>query len=1030
MITEEKVEIFTDFCDEKFESDQLLSEEQDSNKTRSHVKKLRSIKFSKSPSLKFSTRRSKPHFRNIGIELFCEEENSPSSTTSSRFSQKSAPPLIRRSSFKSGKRILARMSSKKLKKKSTDLNQMKLSNEVEDEKRRTSLAYSKSKSISPGQKSSPRTLTRKLSLKPLRFSPTKSKKSPLKSHSGVSRFPDLSVERATCSSILKDSKFHDTLQGFESIENSAMKVCTFSYCSLHGHRHANVPPLKRFISMRRRSMKNQRSTRGETRAACKERSSGKGKKESLALLVEEVDRENELGGYGEEEAKINDFVEKLVGETSNPLSHIDENRNQVCEFPIVEPNSAPVETSTVSPSSDELEMDSRSVGESKERNECLYASPRKLEAKDEKENLEPADGFFRFPPTKDSELNGNKDMGTSRMQVQLKDQKYVRMWRLMYKHTVKGVSGTVENQVPFDNVDKAEQVKEAEVVLEPNDSQVLQDAMVESGNADAGKQQMELYQNDAVKLVQEAFDEILLPEIQDDRSVTSGVSSDQEILEQGNDGGISKDEKTPSKWGGKSGSKSWSNLKKILVLKRFVKALEKVKKINPREPSYLPLQPDPEAEKVNLRRQTSEERKNAEEWMLDYALQKVISKLDPPQQRRVAMLVKAFETVLPPSDLKTSPRLSLAEHSQVDRVQSCISSFVQIGEKSGKESDENEYAEEFPKLEDIEREEDVSIDQQDSSNSSDELNSVDIVSTFHEALQDEHVQVAPEQIDANLRTEETKLDDTNTSVTNAIAASKEENGVTEESESDCQNDAAQDAQSEQQSYTKLWSLVYKHMSSANDGTELSDEVDEKRLDNAKTMERNVDMNMKDDTADDQKAALRRIEAIKLIEKAIDDILLPENQDNSGSTNCVSTNENSREEDRKEAEEFKVPDFENRADDDITPKEEEEEKASTEPKMSRSWSNLKKMILLKRFIKALENVKKFTPRGPRFLPLEAGQESEKVNLKHQDTDERKNAEEWMLDYAIQQAVTKLTPARKRKVKLLVEAFETVTPGIRR
>uniref|UniRef100_A0A803P7B7 Calmodulin-binding domain-containing protein n=1 Tax=Cannabis sativa TaxID=3483 RepID=A0A803P7B7_CANSA len=573
------------------------------------------------------------------------------------------------------------------------------------------------------------------------------------------------------------------------------------------------------------------------------------------------------------------------------------------------------------------------------------------------------------------------------MQVQLKDQKYVRMWRLMYKHTVKGVSGTVENQVPFDNVDNVEQVKEAEVVLEPNDSQVLQDAMVESSNADAGKQQMELYQNDAVKLVQEAFDEILLPEIQDDRSVTSGVSSDQEILEQGNDGGISKDEKTPSKWGGKSGSKSWSNLKKILVLKRFVKALEKVKKINPREPSYLPLQPDPEAEKVNLRRQTSEERKNAEEWMLDYALQKVISKLDPPQQRRVAMLVKAFETVLPPSDLKSSPRLSLAEHSQVDKVQSCISSFVQTGEKSGKESDENEYAEEFPKLEDIEREEDVSIDQQDSSNSSDELNSVDIVSTFHEALQDEHVQVAPEQIDASLRTEETKLDETNTSVTNAIAASKEENGVTEESESDCQNDAAQDAQSEQQSYTKLWSLMIRRQ-------------------------------------------LLVIEAIKLIEKAIDDILLPENQDNSGSTNCVSTNENSREEDRKEAEEFKVPDFENRADDDITPKEEEEEKASTEPKMSRSWSNLKKMILLKRFIKALENVKKFTPRGPRFLPLEAGQESEKVNLKHQDTDERKNAEEWMLDYAIQQAVTKLTPARKRKVKLLVEAFETVTPGIRR
>ncbi|KAE8669393.1 putative Tetratricopeptide repeat (TPR)-like superfamily protein [Hibiscus syriacus] len=41
-------------------------------------------------------------------------------------------------------------------------------------------------------------------------------------------------------------------------------------------------------------------------------------------------------------------------------------------------------------------------------------------------------------------------------------------------------------------------------------------------------------------------------------------------------------------------------------------------------------------------------------------------------------------------------------------------------------------------------------------------------------------------------------------------------------------------------------------------------------------------------------------------------------------------------------------------------------------------------------------------------------------------ERKNAEEWMLEHALQQAVTKLAPARKRKVALLVEAFETVLP----
>ncbi|KAK6933876.1 Calmodulin-binding domain, plant [Dillenia turbinata] len=39
------------------------------------------------------------------------------------------------------------------------------------------------------------------------------------------------------------------------------------------------------------------------------------------------------------------------------------------------------------------------------------------------------------------------------------------------------------------------------------------------------------------------------------------------------------------------------------------------------------------------------------------------------------------------------------------------------------------------------------------------------------------------------------------------------------------------------------------------------------------------------------------------------------------------------------------------------------------------------------------------------------------------DDRKNAEEWMVDFALQRAVNKLATARKKKVALLVEAFET-------
>ncbi|KAK9284102.1 hypothetical protein L1049_012363 [Liquidambar formosana] len=84
------------------------------------------------------------------------------------------------------------------------------------------------------------------------------------------------------------------------------------------------------------------------------------------------------------------------------------------------------------------------------------------------------------------------------------------------------------------------------------------------------------------------------------------------------------------------------------------------------------------------------------------------------------------------------------------------------------------------------------------------------------------------------------------------------------------------------------------------------------------------------------------------------------------------------------------------------------------------------IRCKRTIKECEEPRKFNPRDPNYLPVEPDPEAEKVDLKHQMMDDRKNAEEWMVDYALRQAVTKLAPARKRRVALLVEAFETVTP----
>lgn len=91
--------------------------------------------------------------------------------------------------------------------------------------------------------------------------------------------------------------------------------------------------------------------------------------------------------------------------------------------------------------------------------------------------------------------------------------------------------------------------------------------------------------------------------------------------------------------------------------------------------------------------------------------------------------------------------------------------------------------------------------------------------------------------------------------------------------------------------------------------------------------------------------------------------------------------------------------------------------------SKNWK-----IMIKRRKGAEDEVeaRNFDSREPNFLPLVPVQEPEKVDLRHQMMDERKNAEEWMLDSALRQVVTKLAPARKKKVALLVEAFEMVMP----
>uniref|UniRef100_A0A5B6YJQ7 Calmodulin-binding domain-containing protein n=1 Tax=Davidia involucrata TaxID=16924 RepID=A0A5B6YJQ7_DAVIN len=117
--------------------------------------------------------------------------------------------------------------------------------------------------------------------------------------------------------------------------------------------------------------------------------------------------------------------------------------------------------------------------------------------------------------------------------------------------------------------------------------------------------------------------------------------------------------------------KTCSNPRGTIRFKRPIEDSDETREFNPREPNYLPVEPDPEAEKVDLRHQMMDDKKNAEEWMLDYALQQTVTKLAPARKRKVALLVEAFETVMPIPKYETRLRHTSAAFAHARPIQAC-----------------------------------------------------------------------------------------------------------------------------------------------------------------------------------------------------------------------------------------------------------------------------------------------------------------------------------------------------------------------
>ncbi|KAJ8570446.1 hypothetical protein K7X08_037418 [Anisodus acutangulus] len=202
-----------------------------------------------------------------------------------------------------------------------------------------------------------------------------------------------------------------------------------------------------------------------------------------------------------------------------------------------------------------------------------------------------------YTPTENAEPNASAN---NLHVARLPKGKHRRMWTLIHRHVISDEYTESDSKVTCGADEENHKFCAAE-----SSYSLLKFSERESmtTNQDADNQGVEARKFLAIKLVREATERILLPEVQDQSSDNQSVTSE----------GIGKAEK-----------------------------------IQPKKARYLELEPDPEAEKVNLKHQIEDERKRTEEWMLDYALQQAISQLAPTQKREVGLLVTAFETVVPP----------------------------------------------------------------------------------------------------------------------------------------------------------------------------------------------------------------------------------------------------------------------------------------------------------------------------------------------------------------------------------------------
>lgn len=339
------------------------------------------------------------------------------------------------------------------------------------------------------------------------------------------------VDTATCSSTIKNSKFPEKVELLpgqaESERISVYRVCSYHHCSLNGHSHdsSSTPPKR--VQARRRWSTSKKITKPRNEyTATKElipveplMHKGSSPEAAISVTDDSSVRENSQSYAGISGGCVDaDLVEIIFGETSFPeknyqetLYQIGKTANWCCSC-----NSSKANVDSEEFRENKEEMDSKSEPDS------LPVKSTPAGELDSKNLPQVVDSEAKSSPLKEA----NKE-------------KPLSMWNLIHHNMVSCLAAGSNNK-PSNGSDEANHVDDSNKLPAAPDSC---DADVATADQDGGEnQEIEVRKLFAIKLVREAIEKILLPEVpdqsSDDQSITSEANAEQEILENNKDNGM------------------------------------------------------------------------------------------------------------------------------------------------------------------------------------------------------------------------------------------------------------------------------------------------------------------------------------------------------------------------------------------------------------------------------------------------------------------------------------------------------------